>query len=299
MDRAFAIPLLLVLFGIVVLAIQSILPGELPRDRLTSAAETTSPQPPSDPGLRALATEVGQLRAVVEQVYLKGPENAVAEDSVTDDVEDSQSAPIGPFDKYRPSDDEAGFNPGSSAGTVAETAGPISLVIAVLVFAAYWLAQTVFADSPVTDSREFADAVGRWLPLLEFETDNNPRALKRYLNRVRYLSMRMQGDRNPDPTRWERFVEWLVSRGRVTPSDKTGSDRPPAIPDRVLVALSALELRNPRWIASEGALTATSDPESPDADSVIRSNSRLQSELPTLAAYLPQYRAISGQLADH
>ncbi|HVR11474.1 MAG TPA: P-loop NTPase fold protein, partial [Thermoanaerobaculia bacterium] len=66
-------------------------------------------------------------------------------------------------------------------------------------------------DVVIHDSREFEEALSRWHPLI-FSWRNTPRAIKRYLNRVRYLAM-LQREPVATPALWKRLVEVLRRRG--------------------------------------------------------------------------------------
>lgn len=66
------------------------------------------------------------------------------------------------------------------------------------------------------DSATFTNALDRWFPLVYAKT-STPRAIKRFLNRVRFYAMSQRGAASPAP------------------------DRPTQIPEDALVALSVMQ----------------------------------------------------------
>ncbi|HET7463050.1 MAG TPA: YCF48-related protein [Longimicrobium sp.] len=96
-------------------------------------------------------------------------------------------------------------------------------------------------DPVVRDSPRFKQALAAWGPWVA-ETRDTPRAMKKFLNRVRYYAMR-QRPQHDTPTRWDRAME-LLGRGRAAPPAD-----PDVIPDHVLVALAALGERDAARLA--------------------------------------------------
>ena len=94
------------------------------------------------------------------------------------------------------------------------------------------------------DSQQFTDALGKvWYPLV-LEKQNTPRAAKRFVNRVRYLAMRQRYYRDR-ASLWERtlFPQRLASPERA--------QKPPRIPEPIMVALAAMEQSDPAWVIDQ------------------------------------------------
>ncbi|HKW68847.1 MAG TPA: P-loop NTPase fold protein [Terriglobales bacterium] len=87
------------------------------------------------------------------------------------------------------------------------------------------------------DSRKFEDAREAWAPVIiqRFQT---PRAIKRFLNRVRYLAMLEHPARQPLPF----LEEWFAGRAPANGSQVEG------MPEDVLVALASFEAVDPRLV---------------------------------------------------
>lgn len=109
------------------------------------------------------------------------------------------------------------------------------------------------------DSPDFQRALRFWFPLL-YQKDPSPRAIKRFLNRVRYLAMRQRGQA-PRTKLGHRLREVLRLR---EPLPAPAQGRGQAISEDVLVALGAIDLLAPDWLmdraqegfALDGFLTA-------------------------------------------
>ena len=95
------------------------------------------------------------------------------------------------------------------------------------------------------DSPNFAKALTVWYPAISAQS-STPRALKRFVNRVRYLAMRQRAQ-TPYRSLAERLALRLNGKAETTPI--TGrSSKPTAIPEEMLVALSAVHNLNPDWL---------------------------------------------------
>jgi photosystem II stability/assembly factor-like uncharacterized protein len=94
----------------------------------------------------------------------------------------------------------------------------------------------------IRDSREFEEALATWHPLV-FSSRKTPRSIKRFLNRVRYLAMLQRGQ-SPEPTAGQQFLAWF---GRRKDPAQSG-EKAPAIPERALVALAAIEYCRLDWL---------------------------------------------------
>lgn len=114
---------------------------------------------------------------------------------------------------------------------------------------------TTLPEVEVHDSPQFLDALARWYPLLHSHSPT-PRSTKRFLNRVRFYAM---GQRAAELAR-SRFEAMLTSLPWRRPDTAAGygaSPAPPvdaveAIPERVLVALTAVQHTHPEWLAQDG-----------------------------------------------
>jgi len=94
------------------------------------------------------------------------------------------------------------------------------------------------------DSPKFIEALEIWYPLV-IERQGTPRAVKRWMNRVRYLATReMPASELRSP--FERFADWYVARtqGKVAPPEGAvagGAEKQPEkIPEEIVVALAAI-----------------------------------------------------------
>lgn len=121
---------------------------------------------------------------------------------------------------------------------------PLALAAALITAAAVWLL-TRRPDLVVKDSDEFKEALRIWHPLL-FTRLRTPRAVKRFMNRVRYLAMRQRPPRAARSL-WERVRAHIARRLRLAPP---AAAAPPTtrIPEHLLVALSAVQQIDPRLI---------------------------------------------------
>jgi len=103
-------------------------------------------------------------------------------------------------------------------------------------------------ETVVRDSSEFTGALKAWRALI-FKSAATPRALRRFQNRVRFLSMRQRHAADERPW-WKRTGDWL----RRTPAPEPDSELETApIPEPTLVALAAIYQSQPELL--EGPLT--------------------------------------------
>jgi photosystem II stability/assembly factor-like uncharacterized protein len=104
----------------------------------------------------------------------------------------------------------------------------------------------------VKDSHEFAAALEAWHPLV-FARHSTPRSAKRFVNRVRYYAMRQRDV--PEERRLDRLAGWLARWRRSRPAEPAGAAAPgtppDVIPERVLVALSAIEDAHEEWLKED------------------------------------------------
>jgi hypothetical protein len=110
-------------------------------------------------------------------------------------------------------------------------------------------------ENPVEDSAAFAKALLAWAPVL-FEQYRTPRAGKKFLNHVRFLSMVQRPEappRAPMDRVIERMKRWPLVRSIVRALSDTETHEedplaPGAIPEVVLVSLSVIAERYPSWL---------------------------------------------------
>src|SRR5260370_6539912 len=96
------------------------------------------------------------------------------------------------------------------------------------------------------DSPKFVDALNIWYPLV-IARQPTPRAVKRWMNRVRYLATQ-ELPVSELRSRIERFADWYAARGETayfSPSNfaKEGTEQsqPGRIPEEIAVALAAIQ----------------------------------------------------------
>lgn len=129
----------------------------------------------------------------------------------------------------------------------------VLLLVALAVLGGWRLA--IRPELVVPDSREFAAALAAWHPLI-FERRNTPRAVKRFLNRVRYLAM-LQSRWRVEPSsleRWSRHarqaLSWLVDERAADPPVPP-EEEGPRLPERILVGLAAIEFSYPQRLRED------------------------------------------------
>jgi len=128
--------------------------------------------------------------------------------------------------------------------------GVILPMVVVLMVAAAWVL-TRRPDVVVRDSPAFKEALGMWHPIIS-EACPTPRALKRFLNRVRYLAMRQRIEED-EPALWRVLARKIGVRLKIA----APSPPPPAppIPEDRLVALAALEALDPNLLTGNSGLS--------------------------------------------
>ena len=98
-------------------------------------------------------------------------------------------------------------------------------------------------DPVVRDSKDFNDALDIWVPVVLART-RSPRAVKRFVNRVRYYAM-CEARPEPTPTWKERLFELLGRRPRPAPATQTSR-----LPETLLVALGAIKEWRPEMLTT-------------------------------------------------
>lgn len=106
----------------------------------------------------------------------------------------------------------------------------------------------------VKDSPAFIQALEIWHPLI-IAFRNTPRSVKRFMNRVRYLAMRLRKN-EPVSTLLQRILYWFKKDDKKTEPKRTTVK----MPDEILVALSAIHHFKPDWIMDD-QLFSLSEPE--------------------------------------
>jgi cell division septation protein DedD len=123
-----------------------------------------------------------------------------------------------------------------------------SLLPAFALLGMVWFGVTMLNRRPdlvVKDSPNFVDALKIWHPLI-FSRQSTPRAIKRFMNRVRYLAMRQRPVSDSERS-WLRTL--FASKGQLeepqVPIESPSAENPnEPIPDEALVALAAIEYFN-------------------------------------------------------
>ncbi len=107
----------------------------------------------------------------------------------------------------------------------------VYIVLALMLGLGIWRL-SIPTDLVVKDSPEFIEALTIWHPLL-IAKRNTPRAVKRFVNRVRYFAMRQSAEMEVQSL-WQKLAIWagLNQREEMKKVD--------AIPESTLVALSAM-----------------------------------------------------------
>ncbi len=101
-------------------------------------------------------------------------------------------------------------------------------------------------DLVVKDSPEFFDALKIWHPLL-IAKRNTPRSVKRFVNRVRYFAMRQSAEMEAQSV-WQRLAVWAGLK------QKEEAKKVEAVPESILVALSAIHHIEPAWMNKVGEI---------------------------------------------
>lgn len=102
----------------------------------------------------------------------------------------------------------------------------------------------------VKDSDEFTKALAMWHPLV-YTRHSTPRSAKRFVNRVRYYAMRQRD--LPEERPIDRLAAWVTPwrrRQEAEPTDEPGPANG-AIPEHLLVALSAIEHTHSDWLKGD------------------------------------------------
>jgi hypothetical protein len=112
----------------------------------------------------------------------------------------------------------------------------------------YWVL-TSRRTGTLKDSPAFATALGIWHQVV-FAKHRTPRALKRFVNRVRYMAMRQRQNRKETMPRWKLIAMALGWKpAEAVEESATG---PNYIPEPELVALAAMHHMDPKGFESRG-----------------------------------------------
>jgi photosystem II stability/assembly factor-like uncharacterized protein len=99
--------------------------------------------------------------------------------------------------------------------------------------------------SVIEDSPAFIDALDKWFPFLVTGREMTPRAIKRFVNRVRYFAM-MEGSFRPARRWWERLAQFLESKKETAPQAPPTGTR-----EDLLVALATIHERHSEWFTGD------------------------------------------------
>ncbi|PYV66018.1 MAG: hypothetical protein DMG97_30735 [Acidobacteria bacterium] len=101
----------------------------------------------------------------------------------------------------------------------------------------------------IEDSPEFTEALDKWFPFLVTGREMTPRAIKRFVNRVRYFAM-MEGSFRPVRRWWERLAQ-LLERKKQPPKEETIVTATGGTREDLLVALATVHERHPEWFTGD------------------------------------------------
>jgi hypothetical protein len=157
----------------------------------------------------------------------------------------------------------------------------------------------------VHDSPKFEEELSLWIPLI-YGIFRSPRALKRYLNKVRFLAMRQRGISEADPValmdRWAADIaRRLFPIPGATPAEKITTALLP-IPDNVLIVLVALEDDLDLWalLAKYQELPEQNSLDERYKTRFSKQNDPIYAELqriwPQLLSNLAQYSDLAGHV---
>jgi hypothetical protein len=97
----------------------------------------------------------------------------------------------------------------------------------------------------IEDSPGFIQALEKWFPFLATDNDMTPRAVKRFVNRVRYFAM-MKGSFRPAPRWWQRLADFLQPKSEAASVISLESTR-----KEVLAALAIIYRKYPGWFSGD------------------------------------------------
>lgn len=181
------------------------------------------------------------------------------------------------------------------------------------------LSMSISESLEVQDLPSFKKALRDWFPLIHY-VFRSPRALKRFMNRVRFLAMKQRGLSEVDPTslldRWSTMLAklWIRTRyPRLSVAEARVGTQPPAdfvqedpIPDDVLVSLVALESCPSLWNLIKKYKLQSSLPDLSGLDESTRTwlnteknptLKQLSAVWPQLRLRLEQYMSLAGSVA--
>lgn len=175
------------------------------------------------------------------------PAVSAAVASVTPAAQPSPSATMAPSPAATPGKAEIGsakFTTGQTGSTPVWAI--LFVTFAILVPGIIRLSRRTGAV--IEDSPAFIDALERWFPFLAARTEMTPRAIKRFVNRLRYFAM-MEGSFRPAPRWWERFARFVEREEKQA----TEGQPPPAraTPEDLLVALATINERHRNWFEGD------------------------------------------------
>jgi hypothetical protein len=148
-------------------------------------------------------------------------------------------------------------------------------------------------DPVVRDSKDFREALDIWVPVVLART-RSPRAVKRFVNRVRYYAM-CEARPEPTPT-WNERLAGLFRRGRESRPIPSA----PRLPETMLVALAAIHQWKPEALsASNGAelaelLNLRPDPADNEIVSALGTHSQTFGQLEPGESAIKRFREIAA-----
>lgn len=175
-----------------------------------------------------------------------------------------KETPPPPASPLGPSVQRPEFHPGSNPRPDPGKLWWPELIAAAILFMIAYLTLRLTGKGASHDSKKFVDALNFWYPLV-IERQRTPRAVKRWMNRVRYLATRElpSGElRSPK----ERFADWYAGWGKkkTTSADvkiakREEKEKAEKIPEEFVVALAAIDEFDPKALGSAEILKALQD----------------------------------------
>ncbi|MFQ5650936.1 MAG: YCF48-related protein [bacterium] len=172
------------------------------------------------------------------------PSTAPARPTTTDEKEQQLPNPL-------PLDPEADKSPARTGrfepGKPTDVPGWVFfLPLAALLLAGVWRL-TLRPETVVKDSEAFRTALQVWHRVI-ISRQNTPRAIKRFMNRLRFLAMGLP-QAQPEPESGPGLLAALFKKKTAPPADQLQENGP--MDEPTLVALSALHHFNSAWLEDE------------------------------------------------
>jgi KAP-like P-loop domain-containing protein/PASTA domain-containing protein len=157
------------------------------------------------------------------------------------------------------------IHPGSNARPAPwKLSWPELVTLAIMATIAYY-ALTQAGKGARHDSEKFVEALNIWYPLV-ISRQPTPRAVKRWMNRVRYLATR-ELPSSELRTPMERFADWYATLGEEKsdavggePAKKSDQKDSVRIPEEIVVALAAISEFDPKALMTPANFLVLQDP---------------------------------------